>query len=471
VSFVQVEYPVFLLLVFALYWALGRRSWQNGFLLAASLVFYGWFHWWFVPLMLAAAVVDFAVARAIGRWRAWRRVGVAVSLALNLGLLAYFKYTDFFAGQIVEGLRAAGFDARWSGLGVLLPVGISFYTFQTIGYTIDVARGEVEPRKNLVDYLLYVSMFAQLVAGPIERSGRLLPQVERERRLSWVAVRAGVSLAVWGAFKKVVVADSIAPYVDKVFVLHDPAGPMIWAATAGFMIQIYADFSGYTDIARGSARLLGFELGENFREPFLARTTVEFWQRWHISLSTWLRDYLMGPLVGDAGAGRVRFALATIATFVIIGFWHGASWNFVLFGLYHGIWVVFYGLAARRLPGWASRIPLGSALAVVFHLVVVGMVGSLLFRERHVDRIVQHLSRNPLSAQPDEWIAALVIGSVTAAASAPLLLHWVYGRWWRPRMSASPLYLPLQTTCWAVCSVLMFLFYRTTLQDFVYFQF
>ncbi|MEQ1504616.1 MAG: MBOAT family O-acyltransferase [Myxococcota bacterium] len=470
-SFVQAEYPLFLLLVLVLYWALGRRSWQNLLLLVASAVFYGWFRWWFVLLMYAAAIVDFGVAQALERWPEHKRRLVVLSVGCNLGLLGYFKYTDFFADQVIAGLHAAGIHAVWGGLGLVLPVGISFYTFQTIGYTIDVARGELRARRHLVDYLLYVSFFPQLVAGPIERAGRLLPQVERDRSWSWWAARTAVSLALWGAFKKVVIADSIAPYVDKVFVLEDPAGPMVWAATLGFMIQIYADFSGYTDIARGSARLLGFELSENFREPFLARTTVEFWQRWHMSLSTWLRDYLLGPLVGDAGAGRIRFALATVATFVIIGFWHGPSWNFALFGLYHGLWVVAYGFGARWLPPWTARIPLGQPLAIGFHLVVVGLVGTLLFRERHLERIVQHLSKSPVAATTDEWVATIVVLSVTAAGCAVLIAQWAYARWVRPRIAGTPVYLAVQTTAWAALAVAMFLFYRTTLQDFVYFQF
>lgn len=470
-SFVQVEYPVFLLVVFVLYWLLGRSRWQNALLVVASALFYGWVHPWFVVLMYAAAFVDFSVAQAIEKWPRYRRWLVATSIGLNLTLLGYFKYTDFFAEQVVAALGSVGMEAHWSGLGLLLPVGISFYTFQTIGYTIDVARGELKARKNLLEYMLYVSFFAQLVAGPIERSGRLLPQLERERRFSTAALRSGISLLMWGGFKKLVVADSIAPYVDKVFVLEDPAGPMIWAATAGFMVQIYADFSGYTDMARGSARLLGIELSENFREPFLARTTVEFWQRWHMSLSTWLRDYLLGPLVGDAGAGRVRFALATIATFVIIGFWHGPSWNFVLFGLYHGLWVVAYGFGTRWLPSWTAQIPFGNALAVGFHLVAVGLVGSLLFRERHVDRIVQHLSKNPFAADSDGWIATLVVLAVIAAGCAPMLSQWAYGRYVRPRIRSSPMYLAVQTTAWAAMAFAVFLFYRTTLSDFVYFQF
>ncbi|MEQ1570178.1 MAG: MBOAT family O-acyltransferase [Myxococcota bacterium] len=471
-SFVQVEYPLFLLVVFGLYLLLGRRrAWQNAMLLGASLVFYGWVHPWFVGLMLAAAVVDFGVAQAIEDVPRYKRFFVAFSLTSNLGLLCWFKYTDFFAEQVVTAGNALGLDLEWGGLGLMLPVGISFYTFQTIGYTLDVARGELKARRNLVDYLLYVSFFCQLVAGPIERSQKLLPQIERTRIVTWAGLRSGVSLALWGAFKKMVVADSIAPYVDKVFVLREPSGPLIWAATAGFMVQIYADFSGYTDMARGSARLFGFEMSENFREPFLARTTVEFWQRWHMSLSTWLRDYLMGPLVGDAGAGRVRFALATIATFVIIGFWHGASWNFVLFGLYHGFWVVFYGLAARRLPEWAARIPFGNALAIGFHLVAVGLVGSLLFRERNLDRIVMHLTRNPLVAPPDQWLAAVVVLSVTAVGCVPMIAHWAYVKRLRPRLASTELYLPWQATAWSCVVLALFVFYRTTLADFVYFQF
>ena len=366
-NFVQNEYPVFLLLVFAAYWLLRDRRWQNRLLLIASAVFYGWVHPWFLILMFGSAMLDFAVAQAIERYPGSRRSLVLVSLIGNLSMLGYFKYTNFFIDNVRAALAAAGVPGDFGTLDILLPVGISFYTFQTMGYTLDVARGELKARTDLVDYLLYVSFFPQLVAGPIERAGRLLPQVESDRRLTLEGVRSGVGLLVWGAFKKLVIADSVAPYVDKVYVLDEPAGPLLWAATFGFMIQIFADFSGYTDMARGAARLFGFELQENFREPFLARTTIEFWQRWHMSLSTWLRDYLLGPLVGES-TSRLRFAAATVATFVIIGFWHGASWNFILFGLFNGLWVVFYGLVTRHIPPAVARLPGGSALAIAFHL-------------------------------------------------------------------------------------------------------
>jgi alginate O-acetyltransferase complex protein AlgI len=470
VNFVQNEYAIFLGLVFAAYWLLRDRRLQNLLLLFASMVFYGWVHPWFLLLMGGSALLDFSLAQAIERYPKSKRLFVALSVLGNLSLLGYFKYTNFFIENVRGALQAAGVTADLGTLDVLLPVGISFYTFQTMGYTLDVARGELKARTNVVDYALYVSFFPQLVAGPIERAGKLLPQIEASRALSWVAVRSGLGLLVWGGFKKLVIADAIAPYVDKVYVLDQPAGPLLWVATFGFMIQIFTDFSAYTDMARGSARLLGFELQENFREPFLARTTIEFWQRWHMSLSTWLRDYLLGPLVGES-TSRIRFAWATITTFVIIGFWHGASWNFVLFGLYNGLWVVFYGLVTRRIPASWAAIPGGNALAIAFHLVAVSLVGSMFFREQHVGRIVGHLTRNPFAATPDEWVATVVLGSVIATGCVPLLLGWLWDKEAAPRLAGSPWLWPMQTTAWAAMGAAMFVFTRVTARDFVYFQF
>ncbi|MFT5459684.1 MAG: alginate O-acetyltransferase complex protein AlgI [Myxococcota bacterium] len=472
-NFVQVEYPAFLALLLAVYWALPHRRWQNLLLVVASAVFYGWVHPWFLILLYGSSILDFSLAQAIERFPRRRWTFVGLSAFANLSLLAYFKYAGFFVDNVRAVLESAGVPGDLGTLDILLPVGISFYTFQTLGYTVDVARGELKARTSFLDYVLYVSFFAQLVAGPIERSTRLLPQIERDRRWSWTMARSGVGLALWGGFKKLVVADSIAPFVDKVYVLDDPAGPLLWAATAGFMLQIYADFSGYTDLARGSARLLGFELQENFNAPFLATTTSEFWQRWHMSLSFWIRDYVLGPLVGDSpgGVSRFRFFWATVLTFVLIGFWHGASWNFVLFGLYHGLWVIVYGLVARRIPVSVRAMPGGRVLAAAFHLLAVGLVGSMLFREQHLDRIVEHLTRNPLSAGPAEWVATVVLLSMTAALAAPLVFAWAWGEWVRPRVQTSPWYLPIETTTWAMWCVAMYVFYRVTAQDFVYFQF
>lgn len=467
-NFVQAEFPVFLAIVWLVYWRIQERRAQNLWLLGASVVFYGWVHPWFVALLFAASLVDFGTTQLMARVPAYKRALLALSVASNLSLLAYFKYADFGLSNVIAALDALGLAHDVRLLGVMLPIGISFYTFQTIGYCVDVYRGELRARRDLLDYLTYVSFFPQLVAGPIERAGRLLPQVERARVFTWTAMSTGVSLIAWGAFKKVVIADSVAPFVDKVFVLRDPAAPLVWAATAAFMIQIFADFSGYTDIARGVARTLGFELCENFREPFLARTTPEFWQRWHMSLSTWIRDYVLGPLVGDDGAGPRRFAVATVVTFALIGFWHGAAWNYVLFGVFHGLWVVAYGQAARTWPQ-APRIP--SAIAVPFHLLAVGLVGSFIFREQDVGRIVDHLARWPWVGTASDWIATVVLLSVTFAFALPLVAKWALDRFIATRSDDGTWPLPVVTASWALAACAIFVFHRVTATDFVYFQF
>jgi D-alanyl-lipoteichoic acid acyltransferase DltB (MBOAT superfamily) len=469
-NFVELRFLPFFVAVFCVTWALRGRRAQNAFLVAASLFFYGAATWWFAALLVGAALVDFAVAQAMAVWPHRKRLFLGLSLASNLGLLGTFKYADFFIGNVAAGLAWWGIPADLRTLGWILPIGISFYTFQTIGYVVDVYRGELRARTDLVDYLLFVSFFPQLVAGPIGRASRLLPQVENARVFRWSALRSGLSLMAWGGFKKVVVADSVAPYVDRVYTLVDPPGPLLWVATAAFMLQIFADFSGYTDMARGAARSLGFELAENFKEPFLAATTPEFWQRWHMSLSAWIRDYLLGPLVGDGVVSRARFAVATLIAFAVMGFWHGPRWNFVLFGLWNGLWVIAYGTLVRQIPARVTAIPGGRALAVGFHHGFVSLVGTMLFREVTVERIVGHLTRSPLHASLPEWVATAILATVVLAGAAPLLAHWAVKRWVRPRVSDAA-WWPVETTGWAVAAVGMFVFARVTAQDFVYFQF
>jgi alginate O-acetyltransferase complex protein AlgI len=481
-NFVQVEFLWFMATVLVLYWTLGRlprgRTAQNVFLLGASVTFYGWAHAWFLVPLFLSALIDFYAGRAIERWPRNKAWVVLVSLTGNLGMLAYFKYFNFFVENVVGIFDLLGVPANLRTLQIALPIGISFYTFQSIAYTIDIYRGELKARRNLLEYLVYVTFFPQLVAGPIQRANNLLVQVERDRVFSTSRILSGLSLAMWGGFKKMCIADTIAPYIDKVFVLEDPAGPMVWAAAIGFSIQIFADFSGYTDIARGTSRMLGFELTENFRSPYLAATTPEFWQRWHISLSSWIRDYLMVPLLGSGSRlTTFRFVWATILTFVIIGFWHGASWNFILFGLWHGVWMTVYTLGNRaiqrwspdnlgQVPGWLWRPP-----AIVFHFACVSVPGSLLFRETHVDRIAGYLTLNPFAATEDEWIATTVVIGFTLLGAAPLVLSHYVEKMLLPRLEGTPWLLPAQTASWAAFGMMMFVFYRVSTYDFIYFQF
>ncbi|MFT5458617.1 MAG: alginate O-acetyltransferase complex protein AlgI [Myxococcota bacterium] len=300
----------------------------------------------------------------------------------------------------------------------------------------------------------------------------MLPQLEVARRFRWSNLRDGFGLALWGAFKKVAIADTLAPYVDKAFLLDDPAGPVVWAATTGFMLQLYADFSGYTDLARGTARMLGIDLVRNFDEPYLAATTQEFWQRWHISLSTWIRDYLLTPLLGNAAEiGPARFVFAVTVTMVVMGLWHGAGWNFVLFGLFQAAAIGGYALAQRHLPERVRTLRYGRTLAAAFHLLVVGELGALLFREHSVARIVQHLSKSPFAADADEWRVAVALLAIAAVLNVPLVIEHVVRRRVLPALEESEWLLPIQTTVWSLYMVGIGVAYRETGADFIYFQF
>ena len=468
-SFVQSEFAAFLAVVLTAYWLLRRRELQNLLLVVASAVFYGWVHPWFLWLLFGSATLDFLVARGMaGRPDRKARL-LAVSLVGNLGLLGWFKYCDFFIENVDAVLSALGFTPSLPLLGVALPVGISFYTFQTMSYSIDVYRGDVEPRRNYLDYLVYVSFFPQLVAGPVERASTFLTQVERERSFDVHRVLQGVSRIVWGLFKKLVVADTIAFYVDRVFVLQAPTQALIAAATVGFAIQILADFSGYTDIARGVANLLGFELVQNFDHPYLATTPSDFWRRWHISFSTWIRDYIYIPLGGSRGT----FAKMTAATFgamLLSGLWHGASWNFVLWGGYHALLITGYRLVQPRLPHrWrGARVSRPLAVGLMF---VFTCAGWLIFRETHIDRIWMYVAESPTLGDVHQQIAATMMVAMVLACALPLITANLLERFALPAVRESKLFYPCLTTTWAALVYFIVIFVRPAPDAFIYFQF
>ena len=276
------------------------------------------------------------------RWPERKRVFMGISIVSNFGMLGFFKYFNFFVDNVHAVLSAAGYEIGMPVLRVLLPVGISFYTFQAMSYTVDVFRGELRARRSLLDVAVFISFFPHLVAGPIQRASFLLPQVEGARRFSIEKAASGFYLMVWGFFKKLVIADNVGVIANKVFALSDPSFEILWAGVFAFAIQIYADFSAYTDIARGSSRWLGFELTQNFDHPYMARNPADFWRRWNISLSTWFRDYVYIPL-GGSRAAEWKWARNVMVTFLLSGLWHGASWNYVLWGLYHGVLLVLTG--------------------------------------------------------------------------------------------------------------------------------
>jgi alginate O-acetyltransferase complex protein AlgI len=375
-------FVVFFVVVFALYWLLrSRLREQNLLLLVASYIFYGAWSWKFLLLLIATTLLDYTCGRLLaasadGRLR---RLILLTSVIVNLGILAAFKYFGFFVRESIAMLESLGYEAHAPVLEIVLPVGISFYTFQSIGYVVDVYRGKVPAERSLLDYALYVSFFPQLVAGPIERAGHLLPQIKQARSWSTHGLESGVQLALWGLFKKVAIADNLAPYVDAVY--SDPgsfSGRALATATVFFAFQIYCDFSGYTDTARGVARMLGFELIRNFEHPYVSRTPVEFWRRWHISLSQWFQDYLYFPLAMRAmrkGGWGSKY-LPHVIAMMLIGFWHGANWTFVVFGLYWGLAIVLYlyGVEHARKAVLSDRARKVFSVAAMFVVVCVGWV-------------------------------------------------------------------------------------------------
>ncbi len=366
---------------------------RNGFLLAVSYFFYGCWDWRFLSLILISTVLDYFCGRAIARSDRpdRRKLLLAVSMVANLGMLAFFKYFGFFLESAGELAGLFGLSAASLHLNIVLPVGISFYTFQTMSYTIDIYRKETDPVEKFCDFALFVSFFPQLVAGPIERAKHLAPQMTRKPKVTWEMFRAGCWLTFWGLFKKAVIADNMAIIVDEGFSAYASlSGLEVLLCVYAFAFQIYADFSGYSDIARGISKMMGYDLMLNFRLPYLAVNPSDFWHRWHISLSTWLRDYLYIPLGGNR-KGPARTYINLMLTMLLGGLWHGASWMFALWGAYQGGLLAAHRFFAAK--GWlpAPRSRAGRRLwwivrvVVMFHLVCVGW---LIFRAQSMEQLI-----------------------------------------------------------------------------------
>ncbi|MDH7446568.1 MBOAT family O-acyltransferase [Aquimarina sp. 2201CG14-23] len=340
--FNSLEFFLFLPLVFVLYWFVTYKKLklQNFLVLVASYVFYGWWDYRFLSLIALSTVVDYFIGLSIDRSKntSVRKRWLWTSALFNLGLLGFFKYYNFFIESWVDLLSSMGYtlENTWT-LQVILPVGISFYTFQTMSYSIDIYRNQLKPTKDFVAFAAFVSFFPQLVAGPIERASNLLPQMLRKRTFDKTQAIKGVELIVWGMFKKVVIADSLAPVVNDIFNNYgDFSGGTLITGAVFFAFQIYCDFSGYSDIAIGTARLFGFDLMTNFKFPYFSRSIGEFWRKWHISLSTWFRDYLYIPL-GGSKVGKLKGIRNVFAIFLVSGFWHGANWTFIVWGGIHAL--------------------------------------------------------------------------------------------------------------------------------------
>lgn len=379
--FNSLVFGVFLPLVFAGYWLISSRrlTLQNLFIVVASYVFYGWWDWRFLLLITLTAVWSWVSGLHLARLKCelGRKWVVAAALIVNLGILGVFKYYNFFAENAVALLEMIGFRAHLTTLNIILPVGISFYTFQALSYVIDVYRKDIEPTKDLIAFLAFVSFFPQLVAGPIERATNLLPQFLKPRQFDYNAATHGICLMAYGLCKKMVVADTLSQYCDKVF-----GDPMFYSSltciigACFFSLQIYCDFSGYSDVARGVARLFGFELMQNFDRPYLSRSFSEFWRRWHISLSSWFKDYVYIPL----GGSRVAFPILIRnlwIVFLLSGLWHGASWAFIVWGALHALYLSVGAVRTKWLGKTATTGKLATVGSVI--LVNIGVVFAWIF--------------------------------------------------------------------------------------------
>ena len=471
--FHSLDFILFFAVVTLVYWRLNHRA-QNVLLLAASYFFYGYVHPWFLLLIGASTVIDYASARGMELWPARKRLFMGLSIVSNFGMLGFFKYFNFFVDNVHAALAAAGIDVSMPVLRVLLPVGISFYTFQAMSYTVDVYRGELRARRSLLDVAVFISFFPHLVAGPIQRASFLLPQVEGARRFSIERAASGFYLMVWGFFKKLVIADNVGVIANKVFALSDPSFEVLWAGVFAFAIQIYADFSAYTDIARGSSRWLGFELTQNFEHPYMARNPADFWRRWNISLSTWFRDYVYIPL-GGSRAGELAWARNIMITFLLSGLWHGASWNYVLWGLYHGVLLLLTRAHEMLGRGPASRSPRLSPrhLVQIPAMFVLTLIGWLLFRETELSAIVRDLKLSPFDSTPFERQAGLYLFLLAFGYSIPLWVQsvWVELNRGEPAPAVGWGTAALRAAaCGAAFAAILVLRSRTSL-DFIYFQF
>lgn len=340
--FNSIDFAIFLPIVFMLYWFVADRNLklQNFLIVAASYLFYGWWDWRFLSLIIFSTIVDYIVGRKLRNEDnpTSRKLLLWTSIIVNLGFLGFFKYYNFFLDNFNTTFSFFGAEIKANSLNIILPVGISFYTFQTLSYTIDVYKRKLEPTKDFIAFSAFVSFFPQLVAGPIERATHLLPQFYKKKVFEYDKAVDGLRQILWGLFKKIVIADSCAEYANLIFNnSSDYSGSTLVLGALFFTFQIYGDFSGYSDIAIGTSRFLGFDLKRNFNFPYFSRDIAEFWRRWHISLSTWFRDYLYIPLGGSRG-GTVMKVRNTFIIFIVSGFWHGANWTFIVWGALNAIY-------------------------------------------------------------------------------------------------------------------------------------
>lgn len=476
--FNSLDFGIFLPIVFLLYWFVFNKNLkvQNGFVLLVSYIFYGWWDWKFLSLIIFSTILDYVISLQIKKSNSTRnkKLFLLISLFTNLGFLGFFKYYNFFVANFITAFSFFGQKLDITTLNIILPVGISFYTFQTLSYTIDVYREKLEPTKDFIEFGAFVSFFPQLVAGPIERATYLLPQFYKKRSFSYEKSIDGLKQMLWGFYKKIVIADNCAVLVDQIFSdVANQSGSTLFIGAILFSIQIYCDFSGYSDIAIGTARLFGFDLMQNFAFPYFSRNVAEFWRRWHISLSTWFRDYLYIPL-GGSKVSRSKTIRNTFIIFIVSGFWHGANWTFIIWGALHALYILPSLLTKQNrkyldsvakdklLPSFSEFFN----ILATFLLVVIAWIFFRADSVSHALAYITHMFSYSLFSLPDlnlkrlgiciflliliEWLGRCEPHALKTLGSS---WHWVF-RW----------------AFYYILLIIIFIFY-TNSTSFIYFQF
>ncbi|MEC7754774.1 MAG: MBOAT family O-acyltransferase [Bacteroidota bacterium] len=477
------DFAIFLPVVFLLYWFVFKHSLrlQNALIVVASYVFYGWWDWRFLSLILFSTLVDFLVGKQLGKEAKdnKRRLWLWLSVVVNLGFLGFFKYFNFFLENFQAAFSFFGFEIGGRALSIVLPVGISFYTFQTLSYTIDVYKRKLKPTQDFIAFAAFVSFFPQLVAGPIERATHLLPQFYRKRQFSYPLAANGCRQILWGFFKKLVIADNCAEYANLIFNNSESySGSTLFLGALFFAFQIYGDFSGYSDIAIGTSRLFGFDLMKNFAFPYFSRDIAEFWRRWHISLSTWFRDYVYIPLGGSRGSkwGQIR---NVFIIFLVSGFWHGANWTFMVWGGLNALYflpLLLLKLNRSNMEVVAERSSFPSAkellqMGITFILTVLAWVSFRAEDIAHAWQIYAGIFDSTLFTVPREVLSSKLLMCIV------LVLFFVFVEWLGRRREFAIEYLLEAHPRWLRWSWYIFLiflmgmFMQTEETPFIYFQF
>jgi alginate O-acetyltransferase complex protein AlgI len=474
--FCSISFMVFFAVLLGVYWSLPWQRARVWLLVAASFYFYATWNKWLAIVLCISTVLDYLLALAIERSTSLgrRKLLLCISLFANLGLLSYFKYTNFFLMSLDEALIAAGCSTWFRSLKVILPIGISFYTFEAINYMVDVYRGRVRAERNLIHFLLFILFFPHLVAGPIVRARDFLPQIKRPKHCDWVRLHLGLQYFLLGLFKKLAIADRMALFVDPVFDHPlDFQTPAVWIALFAYAFQVYCDFSGYTDMAIGTAHMLGYKLAENFNMPYAARNITDFWNRWHISLSSWLRDYIFIPLGGSRG-GEWKTRRNLMITLILCGLWHGAAWTYVGFGAIQGVMLIIHRAFRHwckkqaRLSGLLQSAP-GTVFCIAFTFVSF-CVSLVVFRAASFEHAWAMYTRlfGPAASIGRELPMPAAGFWLTAAVMLAAHILGRSGVWIRPTLR---LPAPMLGCGYALLFGMALLLAPQGMKPFIYFQF